>query len=148
MKKRVSKSKCGTFSQQTITIEELLKKRIVLPERPGQPWTDDENRERWKKSESTGHRQAWCKCLYCGLEIIVLTLRTGLEVIEAFQPSHGQDGGIAKKITCPECGQVGKAALLGILHQAGPIFRCNDGRFRLPIVQREPEKTAGGNAGL
>lgn len=134
MKKRVSNTKGGTFVQKNVTIGELLKMQINLPDRPGQPWSNQECRERWEKSESTGHRQLWCKCQNCGLEFIILTLRTPLELIEAYEPSHGRDAGMVTKVSCPECGQTGKAALLGVRHQGGAIFRYTAGRFRLPII--------------
>lgn len=54
-------SKDGTLTRQKMTFEELLKAKINLSGRSGQPWSDKESHERWHKSESTGHRQLWLK---------------------------------------------------------------------------------------
>lgn len=132
-KERESKSKGGTFVQGTMSIKELLD-QVKLQEWPAQPWTKKETHERFQKSEEAGHRQLWCKCQNCSLEFIVLTLRTPVEAIEAFEPSHGKDGGLAAKITCPECGLRKRSLILGARHQYGAIYNSTAGQFRLPLA--------------
>lgn len=128
----VSKSKGGVFTQGTMSLRELLDnvKRTVCPEKP---WSKEETLERFEKSETCGHRQLWIKCQNCSLEFVVLTLRTGVEAIEAYEPSHGKDGGLARKISCPECRSKKNVMLLGARHHVGAICQFTTGQFRLPI---------------
>lgn len=130
---KVSETKGGQFVQRTMSIKELLD-NVVIHECPAQPWSKQETHERFERSESTGHRQLWLKCQNCSLEFIILTLRTEVEAIEAFEPSHGRDGGLGRKVTCPECGSSKKSVLLGARHHAGAIYRFTAGQFRLPIT--------------
>ncbi len=131
---RVSETKGGRFVQGTMSVKELPE-RVELREYPRQPWSKAETHERFEKSEHTGHRQLWIKCQNRSLEFVMLTLRTETEAIEAFEPIHGKDGGLSRKITCPECGSRGHAVILGARHQIGAIYRFTAGQFRLPISQ-------------
>ena len=130
---RVSQTKGGKFVQGTMSVREVLE-NVELRQHPDPPWSKEETRDRFERSEISGHRQLWLKCQHCSLEFIVLTLRTEIEAIEAYQPSHGKDGGLARMISCPECGTKGQAAILGCRHAVGPIFRATAGQFRLPIT--------------
>lgn len=132
--KRISETKGGSFVQGTMSMRELLE-NLELREYPRQPWSKKETHERCEESEHTGHHQLWIKCQNCSLEFIVLMLRTETEIIEAFEPSHGKDGGLARKITCPECGTKGKSVLLGARHNGGAIYGFTAAQFRLPIAR-------------
>lgn len=130
--KRVSETKGGRFVQGTMSLRELLE-NVKLQDHPRQPWSKEETHERFEKSESSGHRQLWINCQNCSLEFIILTLRTEVETIETFEPSHGKDGGLSRKITCPECGSREHAVILGARHQFGAIYHFTAGQFRLPL---------------
>jgi len=132
---RVSETKGGKFVQGTMSMKELLE-NVKIQECPRQPWSRKETHERFERSEHTGHRQLWLKCQNCSLEFIILTLRTETEAIEAYEPSHGKDGGLARKITCPECGSKGHAVILGARHHVGAIYRYTAGQFTLPLTGR------------
>ncbi len=129
---KISKSKGGEFVQRTMSVKELLE-NVKIQECPLQPWSKRETHERFERSELSGHHQLWIKCQNCSLEFTILTLRTDVEAIEAFEPSHGKDGGLSKKITCPECGSNQNCVILGARHQFGAIYRFTVGQFRLPI---------------
>lgn len=130
---KVSKTKGGKFVQGTMSLKELFDK-VKLTECPEQPWSKDETEERFERSESCGHRQLWIKCQNCSLEFVMLTLRTGVEIIEKCEPSHGKDGGRTRKITCPECGSKKKVMMLGVRHHVGAICQFTAGQFRLPLA--------------
>ena len=128
----VSETKGGKFVQGTMSVKELLQ-NVERRACPRQPWSKKETHERFEKSEHMGHRQLWIKCQNCSLEFLILTLRTETEAIEAYEPSHGKDGGLSRKLSCPECGSRGHAVILGARHQFGAIYRVTAGQFRLPI---------------
>jgi len=94
---------------------------IVPSERPEQPWDSKESFRRWKDSLLNGHRQIFLKCLNCSLEFILLTLRSEIEILEAYHPSHGDNGGICANITCPECGKSKTSFILDIQKERGTI---------------------------
>ena len=131
---RVHETKGGKFVQGTMSIKEILES-VKLQACPQQPWSKEETRERFERSEHSGHHQLWVKCQNCSLEFTMLTLRTGVELIEAYEPSHGKHGGLSKKITCPECGSRKHAWVFGARHQFGTIYSFTAGQFRLPICK-------------
>ncbi len=130
---KVSETKGGGFVQRTISLKELLE-NVELQDHPQQPWSKEETHERFLRSESAGHRQFWLKCQNCSLEFVMLTLRTEVEAIEAYQPSHGKNGGLSRKLSCPECRSKEHVVILGARHNGGAIFRFTAGQFRLPIT--------------
>lgn len=129
---RISVSKGGKIVEGIVSVKELLKMK-PFP-RPRSPWSEEESHDRFKKSESDGHYQLLCKCQECSLEFTLLTLRTPLEIIEAYEPSHGMYGGFARKITCPECAARPCVIILGIRHQNGTIFSYA-GQFQRQLMQ-------------
>ena len=131
---RISETKGGKFVQRTMSMKELLE-QVELQEYPRRPWSKKETHERFEKSEWAGHRQLWIKCQDCSLEFVILTLRTETEAIETFEPSHGKDGGLSRKITCSECGSRKHCVILGARHQVGAIYCFTAGQFRLPICR-------------
>jgi len=113
---------------------------VELPTRPAQPWSDAETYRRHQGSFESGHLQLYLKCQRCGLEFVILTLRKEIEALEAYQPSHGEHGGICTKITCPECNECGSSALLGRKQQARPILEFA-GRYCV----KPPQEDGGRN---
>ena len=103
-----------------VSVSDLKNLKSVI--RPRKPWSEEEDRRRWKKSCETGHLQLFFKCQVCSLEFVLLTLRTDVEAMEAYQPSHGQHGGFCAKITCPECGRKGMSVLLHCRNEQLTIF--------------------------
>ncbi len=133
----VRHSKGGKFERKVITMRELLELGINLQEHPAQPWSKEETHRRFEDSDIHGHLQLWFKCQNCGLEYIIPTLRSYLEAIEQYQPSHGVCGGLAARVTCPECGKTGMSFLYGGRHQEGTIYQATASRFRVPLDDLE-----------
>lgn len=116
-------TKGGTVIQGTMRLGDLaanLDQFDLIP-RPAQPWSVEEAHRRWMESTRNGHSQVFLKCQRCSLEFVLLSLRTETELLERFQPSHGQRGGLSRKVTCPECGAVGTSFLLGSRAHPRPI---------------------------
>jgi len=113
-----------------------LPRNVDLEPRPGQPWSKEECRRRWEGSFQNGHLQLALKCRQCGLEFVLLSLRSEMEMLEQYQPSHGQYGGMCNKVFCPECGQRGQVALLAWVVHPGPIYAYM-GKITQPFVARQ-----------
>jgi hypothetical protein len=87
--------------------------KIETAPRPLTPWTPEESKELFKKSQAHGHRKVTQKCTQCSLEFSVLTWRDGKpeELAGFFQ-------------YCPECGTKGGLGLLRVDHEMGEIYRA------------------------
>lgn len=125
---QVFDTKGGKVTKGTMAIRDLLA-NIQFPTRPAQPWSDEDGHRRWKESKQRGHVQWVCKCLNCSLEFIILTLRSEVEALETYRPTHGQYGGLCQDLTCPECGNKGSCVLLGYRREAGTICQFVAGRL-------------------
>ena len=123
-KEEVHHTKGGAVRRRTMSLREFLEERenIRCVPRPSQPWSDDEVRRRWEGSFESGHRQLALKCTECGLEFVVLTLRSDVEAIETYKPMQGQYGGLCTCLGCPECGTRGKVVWLGARTHYKPIY--------------------------
>ena len=113
-----------------------LPRNVNLEPPPGQPWGKEECRKRWENSLDNGHLQIALKCGHCGLEFILLSLRSETEMLESYQPSHGQYGGFCNRVCCPECGQRGQVGLLGWTMHPGPIY-AHMGAITQPFLARQ-----------
>ena len=103
-------------------LESKLKSgELLLAPHPKQPWAKEETFRRWQVSQKEGHLQIAAKCGVCSLEFIVLSLRSEIEAMEAYEPDSGEEGGYLTRITCPECGERGKSILLRMRRVAGTI---------------------------
>lgn len=111
----------GRVVRGKISIQELIES-VKTPDRPEAPWNPDETHRRWNDSVQEGHRQLFFKCQNCSLEFSVLSFRSEIEALEAFRPSHGEQGGLCPNVCCPECGKQGLSFMLGQVHVAGPIY--------------------------
>ena len=102
-----------------VTLRELLEMyqngEIRLPERAFQPWSDDETYRRFGEGR---HKQIVFKCQACGLEFVILTLRTDAEI----NSDYLKGSPMAKGVTCPECRTAGESLLLGSRDYAKAIY--------------------------
>lgn len=117
--KKVYRTHGGFVVKGDLSLGQVLD-QVDLLARPGQPWDQEETHRRWQQSLEGGHLQMACKCPKCSLEFVILSLRTEVEALEAFQPSNGQHGGVCQRIRCPECGGTG-CFLLGWQQHHGAI---------------------------
>jgi peptide subunit release factor 1 (eRF1) len=86
---------------------------LIEPKRPLTPWTAEESKEMFVKSQAHDHRKVTQKCTQCSLEFSVLTWRDGKpEELAEFFPH------------CPECGTKGSLALIRVDHEMGEIYRA------------------------
>ena len=125
---RVFETKGGRVTYRTMSLKDLM--QVSVQPRPRQPWSEQETYRRWEESQKTGHLQLAVKCRSCSLEFVLLTLRSEIEAMEAYEPSHGEHGGLCRKLTCPECGTAGSVGLLGYARQDGTICEFIGRRLR------------------
>ena len=126
----------GEVIKGKASVVDLLQHVEYTPH-PAQPWTFEETHRRWEESLSDGHLQLLFKCTNCSLEFVTFSLRSEVEALEAYQPSHGQNGGLCRKVTCPECGQRETSLLLRYRRHEGPIY----GFFSQPNPDQDNRNT-------
>ncbi len=115
---------------------------------PLTPWPDrQEGEARFLRSMQEGHTQLFLKCKNCGLEFIILTWRTGPDLLAAFgiyekpetlpddtavvdpfnEPVEVPEGHplikapTATQVVCPECAIRGKTIVIDLRIAPGPI---------------------------